>query len=262
MGLDAGNMLTTQEFVNALRTEEINGIVARHRSVFAAKDLLEIGSGAGAQLLVLRRICRSAIGIENSNRADRLTDIVNYDGRGIPFPDASFDVVFSSHVIEHIRDELSIHAEMHRVLRPGGVCVHIVPTAAWRVLASILHYPALVKKLVDKLSRPRHAADSAVISESSTRSAASRWRSRLSYALIQQRHGEFGNWATEHFLFRVSAWHKRFEANGWHVELSEPVGFVQSGHDLLNEWLSWRGRRLIARTLGSSSFVFFLRGAS
>jgi hypothetical protein len=43
------------------------------------------------------------------------------------------------------------------------------------------------------------------------------------------------------------------------VELSEPVGFVQSGHDLLNERLSWRGRQLLARTFGSSSYLFILR---
>lgn len=44
------------------------------------------------------------------------------------FPTESFDVVFSSHVIEHIQRPSVLVEEMRRVLRPGGALVTIVPT--------------------------------------------------------------------------------------------------------------------------------------
>lgn len=44
------------------------------------------------------------------------------------FPDGHFDVVFSSHVLEHIADPLELLAEMRRVLRPGGAIVTVIPT--------------------------------------------------------------------------------------------------------------------------------------
>lgn len=44
------------------------------------------------------------------------------------FPDNHFDVVFSSHVMEHIQDPLELLREMTRVLRPGGAHVTVVPT--------------------------------------------------------------------------------------------------------------------------------------
>lgn len=39
----------------------------------------------------------------------------------LPFPDASVDVIYSHHVIEHLPDLFVHFREMHRVLKPGGV---------------------------------------------------------------------------------------------------------------------------------------------
>ncbi len=54
------------------------------------------------------------------------------DGR-IPFAADSFDIVVSNQVIEHVEDlELTL-AEMHRVLKPGGVLLSLFPhKAVWR----------------------------------------------------------------------------------------------------------------------------------
>lgn len=46
-----------------------------------------------------------------------------------PFPDGHFDVVFSHHVIEHVRDLDAFMAEHRRVLRPGGRGVHVFPSS-------------------------------------------------------------------------------------------------------------------------------------
>ncbi len=44
------------------------------------------------------------------------------DALAIEFPDATFDVVICSQVYEHVPDAARMMAEIHRVLRPGGVC--------------------------------------------------------------------------------------------------------------------------------------------
>src|SRR5215831_9697694 len=108
--------MTLQDFNNAVRVQEIQKLLARHGQVFMGKDLLEIGSGSGAQLQVLAKVCRSTVGIDvvRSNGSHPSLEIRQYDGRNIPFADASFDIVFSSNVIEHIKDEEVIHREMHR----------------------------------------------------------------------------------------------------------------------------------------------------
>jgi SAM-dependent methyltransferase len=45
----------------------------------------------------------------------------------IDFGDDSFDVVLTSDVMEHVRDSAAAHAEIYRILRPGGVYIFNVP---------------------------------------------------------------------------------------------------------------------------------------
>ena len=46
---------------------------------------------------------------------------------GIPFPDASYDVVFCIEVLEHVPNPFAALGEINRVLRDGGVLVVSVP---------------------------------------------------------------------------------------------------------------------------------------
>lgn len=49
------------------------------------------------------------------------------DLRRLPFPDASFDIVLCSHVLEHVRDDAAAMREVARVLRPDGRAFVQVP---------------------------------------------------------------------------------------------------------------------------------------
>ena len=49
------------------------------------------------------------------------------DLRDLPFEDARYDLVFASHVLEHIDDDRAAVREIHRVLRPGGIAILPVP---------------------------------------------------------------------------------------------------------------------------------------
>lgn len=52
-----------------------------------------------------------------------------YDGKTIPFPDESFDSIFSSEVFEHIFNLPEIIKELNRVLKPGGNILITCPFA-------------------------------------------------------------------------------------------------------------------------------------
>ena len=64
--------------------------------------------------------------------ADIDRDDVDYkeDLRRLSFPDASYDMVYASHVLEHIDDDEAAIKEVWRVLKPGGIAILPVPINA------------------------------------------------------------------------------------------------------------------------------------
>jgi len=56
--------------------------------------------------------------------------MVKMDITAIQFPDASFDVIYCSHVLEHVDDDRRAMREFYRVLKPGGWAILLVPIDA------------------------------------------------------------------------------------------------------------------------------------
>lgn len=63
------------------------------------------------------RICGERMPVDIVAEADRLTMI----------PDSSYDFLLNSHVIEHIPDTIGCIEEWHRVVKPGGLILFVVP---------------------------------------------------------------------------------------------------------------------------------------
>ena len=54
------------------------------------------------------------------------------DVAALRFPDGSFDLAICSHVLEHVDDDRQAMGELHRVLRPGGRALVMVPVGEGR----------------------------------------------------------------------------------------------------------------------------------
>lgn len=79
---------------------------------------------------------------------DQVGTAVNGDGTRLPFPDATFDRIICSEVLEHIPDEDAALAELRRVLKPDGMLAATVPSAlpervCWKLSAEY-HAPFVV----------------------------------------------------------------------------------------------------------------------
>ena len=108
------------------------------------KKLLEIGSGYGTNLAVfvkdfgidgygvepdgegLGRSYASSRELFAANGIDP-NRIVAAVGEALPFADQTFDLIYSSYVLEHVRDPEKVLTEAVRVLKPGGMAVFELP---------------------------------------------------------------------------------------------------------------------------------------
>lgn len=99
-------------------------------------EILDVGCGAGNMFHHLGQYGRVR-GIEVDARPVTIAQARGYDvrqadaSRGIPFPDASFDLVTELDVIEHVDDDGAILREARRVLKPGGHLLVTTPAFQW-----------------------------------------------------------------------------------------------------------------------------------
>jgi SAM-dependent methyltransferase len=83
-----------------------------------------------------------AVALANSRRRAPNVEFRVEDAMRLSFGDASFDVVVSSQVYEHVPDARQMMREIHRVLRPGGVC-YFAATNRWVLLEPHYKLPFL-----------------------------------------------------------------------------------------------------------------------
>lgn len=247
------------EYLDALRSAEMNLLVRKHGQLFSESDVLEVGTGTGAQLRELSEIAKSAIGVDlhSSYLKPPQSNFTYYDGVNLPFADKSFDVIYSSNTMEHVMDEPGLHCEMKRVLRPGGVAIHVVPSSAWRLWTTAIYYPLLPKLIFSVLLRTKDQHPTTA--EGGATIPARGIKSRMLDLICPVRHGEKGNRFTEWWHFRGASWSKRFRSLGWKVERVEPLGLFYTGYLVGSSSISMKMREQLARVFGSACVIVILR---
>jgi len=136
------------DFGQAALRETTMGKRLALRAVPAARPgarALDVGCREGIQSAWLAARGYTVIGVDKEPRCAHGIE-VDLD-QGLPFPDAHFDVVWCSEVIEHLRDPAPAVAELRRVTRPGGTMVLTTPNS-WFWLAWLLCAVGLTPKRV------------------------------------------------------------------------------------------------------------------
>lgn len=103
----------------------------------ASGRVLENGCGVGMYVEKLRQGAGGqVVGLEYDfprarQARERNPAIVNAVGEALPFPEATFDLILSHEVLEHVADDAQAVREMVRTLRPGGRIVLFCPNRGY-----------------------------------------------------------------------------------------------------------------------------------
>lgn len=123
-----------------------------------ATTVLELGSGDGFQLDLLRERFERICAIDPVRRPACTCGFVFAMAEALPFPDGTFDLVFSSNIMEHLTDRPHGVEEAVRVLRPGGYMAHVFPGRYWKATSVLLNPLAYPLHVLGKWSKSRKSS--------------------------------------------------------------------------------------------------------
>lgn len=251
-------MFVDQAHLERLRRAEVETV----REWFKPNArVLEIGGDNGFQASILSSWGCDVQAIDLVGRPQNAKvyfPVKDYDGKHIPFADSSFDMVFSSNVLEHIQPISDFLEEIRRVLTPDGMAVHILPSPLWRLWTSLTHYLFLAKHLLSRMKAdPTNEVKLGV-------QRAMRQRGMgfvVKRVLSSGPHGEHASALSELYFFNRNRWLRLFRKNGFEPVMVKTNGLFYTGYAILPA-LTLPTRRSLAGVLGSACNIFVLKKLS
>ena len=244
-----------------LREVRLSELIAAEQFLPHGKSptrVLEIGAGSGHQAAWLAGMGYQveAIDLASSPYFHVQAHTVRpFDGRNIPFPDYAFDAVYTSNVLEHVEDLGPLLAEMWRVLKPGGIAVHLMPTSAWRSWSLLTHFGWAAKRLLGLIVHSRkqnHASELGRTRKPTTLGSAAA-------SILPRRHGEHGTAIGEVFTYRRARWIREITSADFVHVRSDPAGVFYTDALLFGDLLPLQTRKKLATYLGSACNIYVFK---
>lgn len=112
----------------------------------SGNSILDVGTGNGEIASYFGSLSRRVVSVDTSDArtTGRNFQFQIIQDEMLPFPDESFDIVISNHVIEHVKNPRGHVAEVARVLKPDGIAYLATPNRLWpweyHYRIPLLHY--------------------------------------------------------------------------------------------------------------------------
>lgn len=228
---------------------------------------LELGAGDGFQSGLLLKYVRRLTATDIAPSILRLPahdgveyQVLDAEEVGDRFPPSSFDLVFSSNLLEHLPALERALSGIFQVLKDDGVMIHVVPSPFWKLCGLLLYFPNHVILLLEQVlargggrvlagkvrrrmpskaegAPPPMEPDNNPKSQKRPHGFLYRW-------FVPETHGVSSGHLEEFRAFRKSRWIAQFQQAGFRVAAVKK-GPVASGYgfglDTLRRWLERLG---------------------
>jgi SAM-dependent methyltransferase len=221
---------------------------------------LEVGAGDGFQSAFLANYARFVLSTDI--RLGKLVHPprknVRYlycDAEELPLRAASFDLVFSSHLLEHLPDLPRALSELRSTLRDDGLMIHVVPSRFWKLLDFGLFYPSQLAHVIETYAASGRRRNTAIQGPrdslgSNVKGAERGWWRRSLWPPV---HGIARSNLSEFRQFAPRRWLEEFRQAGMEV-----VGVLDRLPVHSPYRFGWEGARRLLESLGATSSVAYV----
>ena len=115
------------------RRKVFGTVLAKYVAVLPPGPVLDFGSGPGTNAELLNSLRREILTFDLSLEAQIACRQDAYgvgtvaDAIATPYRNRTFSLILAADILEHVSDDRSALAEIHRILAPGGMAVIVVP---------------------------------------------------------------------------------------------------------------------------------------
>ena len=111
-------------------------------------EILEIGGRDGFQANIISKKGYNVTSIDINPIFPQFYPVQNGTINQLNFKENSFDIIYSSNMLQEIQHIEESFIEMKRVLKKDGIIIHIVPSSWWSLITNFWHYCLIPKYLI------------------------------------------------------------------------------------------------------------------
>jgi 2-polyprenyl-3-methyl-5-hydroxy-6-metoxy-1,4-benzoquinol methylase len=259
-----------KEYLHTIRKREIDIVFSRLPKTHF-KSGLEIGAGDGFQTTLIAPRVENLISsdlnfkrISDSLKLPGVTyEVVDADAIEGKYAPQNFDFIFSSNVLEHVRDPRKFLAVTQPMLSDDGYAVHIIPSRHIKISYLLLFYPKLALLILDRavgkfMGKPifrgaKIDLENNINAEKKSEDVSS----RLKRIFIPTPHGNFPGHASEFVAYGRKQWAQMFVEAGYSI-VSVTSGPAFSGYGFGFDLI----RSILESCGATSEHIFILKKAS
>jgi 2-polyprenyl-3-methyl-5-hydroxy-6-metoxy-1,4-benzoquinol methylase len=235
---------------NSFRQRELELIFGRCPEHLFQRGL-EMGAGDGFQSRLIKwyvekLVCTDLNADRLQQRPAENVSYFIYDAEeiGQHFEAQTFDLVFSSNMLEHLPNVQACLAGTYKILKDDGIAIHLMPNRVWKSFNLLLFYPDLILTKLERLiNKSKRFVASNVSTENNLKTQQKSRKARWRY-YVPQPHGAYGSHLEEFKMFARARWIQEFEANGFEVVKVITTPFATGygfGFDGIKKWIEKLG---------------------
>lgn len=258
-----------KEYLHTIRKREIDIVFSRlPKTNF--KSGLEIGAGDGFQTTLIaphiERLISSDLNFKRISDSLKLPgvtyEVIDADAIEGKFATKKFDFIFSSNVLEHIRDPRKFLTVTQSMLTDDGYAVHIIPSRHIKISYLILFYPKLALLILDRAigrlkGKPIFRGAKIDLENNINAKKKSATTSRLKKIFIPTPHGNFPGHVSEFIAYGKKQWAQMFIEAGYSI-VSVTSGPAFSGYGFGFDLI----RSILESCGATSEHIFILKRTS